>query len=379
MRTIYTNIEKTSRFSKGARLYVILLSLLVFGTLVFLWVRLFMYQMHLDSEEQAETFGDVVETNDTASEEAAQNCFEDYLANMAMEDWVNSWYVKYPDHFDKESAVESIINEQIINAGYECFKAPDYNISTPKYLIMKDNVGLAEFNLIGSGTDYSILDVDIMLTGNSSFEAIIPQDCKLLINGFEAGEQYMVESNITGQIDEYNEMLTEPKYLAKYHVEGLLEEPNLETDIAVMDMEGREVIPAVDGMYYPVLYSDEANGYKQKADDFVNALLNYYSRGKENAEGNMASVRAHVVSGSAAASIINNSLQGVVWRVADYSVAYGTTDSDVYMLSDNCYFVDVAYEIVSESNTYETGNGVYRVYFLDEGNGFGIVQFAGIK
>lgn len=379
MRTIYTNVEKTSRFSKGVRLYQIIFGVLIFGILAFLWVKLFTYQLHLDSEEQESVNEELFGVNEVNSEEEAQKCFLLRLENMTEDDWFNAYMETYPDSLDKEENIRSFISEKIINSGYECFKSADFSLTNPKYVLMAGDVQVAEFNVSGSEDIWSVDNISIDISGNSSYQAVIPIDAKLFINGKEVLSDNMGENVVTVEVSAYEEDLVEPKRFGTYTVSNLINEIDELTDVSVTSANGSEAKLAVDGIYYDILDEMSAVEYQEKADDFIKSLLSYYSRGKENAEGNMAAVRGKVVSGSAASSIITNSLSGVVWRVADYSVSYGTTVSDVYVLSDNCYCVDVAYETVSESNTYETGNGVYRVYFLDGGNGFGIVQFAGIQ
>lgn len=377
MRTIYTNIEKTSRFSKGVRLYVIIFSILIFGTLAFLWTKLFLYQLHIDSDEQKSVQEEITGGSEVNSERAAQEYFQDHLANMTVNDFAEIWN-ETKNTYDSEETINTFLEERIINSGYECFKAADYSIDAPEYVLMKDNQAICEFFLKGSVDVWSVDHVNILLSGEECFTATIPQSCKLLINGKEVTTDYAIGESSLAKVDSYDESLELPESFITYKVDGLIKEPDLLTDITVESSLGEAKL-AVDGIYYDVLTGSEAAEYQQKADAFIKQLLDYYSKGKENAEGNMATVRSHVVSGSAASQVINNSLSGVVWRVADYSVSYGTTPSDVYVLASNCFCVDIAYETLSESNTYETGNGVYRVYFLDEGNGYGIVQFAGIQ
>jgi len=357
---------------------VILMTLLVVGVLGFLWTKLFLYQRDLDAGEAASENA-VPTVSKEECEEAAQNCFEETLAGMTMEDWVNNWYEAHPEHFDKQEDVENFLNERIINVGYECFKPVGYSVVSPEYLLMKDDAEIARFALTGSELNWTVDSVKIIPEGDQSFEVTIPDFCRLMINGAEVPAEYASGEKSIISVSDYDEVLINPVSFDKYTVNGLVAEIDEATDVTVIDENGNECIRAVDGEYLPICNDEGTAEYQQKADAFVSALLSYYSKGKENAEGNMAGVLSHVASGSAAAKIINNSLQGVIWRVADYSVAYGTTPSDVYKLADNCYCVDIAYETVSESTTYETGNGVYRVYFVDEGNGFRITQFAGIQ
>lgn len=377
MRTIYTNIEKTSRFSKGVRAYVIVFGILIVGVLGFLWTKLFLYQLHLDSEDQKSAQEEIMGTPEVNSEKAAQTFFKDHLANMNTGDFVEIWK-ETRNSYDKDENIEAFLAENIIEKAYDCYKAPGYSIAAPEYLIMDGENVLADFYLKGSLDVWSIDHIDIILNGRESFTATIPQSCLLYINGKEVTQDYITQNDTKASVAEYDELLEMPESYVTYNVDGLIAEPDTMTDIMVEGSLG-EAKQAVDGIYYNVSNDPEAFEYQQKAEAFIKQLLDYYSKGKENAEGNMAGVLAHVASGSAAAKIINNSLQGVVWRVADYSVSYGTTPSDVFILANNCICVDVAYETVSESNTYETGNGVYRVYFVDDGNGYRIVQFAGIQ
>lgn len=382
MRTIYTNIEKTSRFTKGIRAYVIILFTIIVVLLGLLWVTLFRYQGRVDrennQEEQEELMGSDVVTG--PSEETMQRCFEEKLENMTLEDWTNAWYAGHPEHFDKDADVISYVQDSIINQAYDRYKAPDFSLDMPKYLIATENGVLAEFALSGSGDNWEVSDITINLAGDNSVEITFDDSFLMYLNDSQVSEEHALTATEVVTVSGYDDQLIMPHSFAKYRVDGLISpvEPSDAAVLVTNDLGGIASL-AADGVFYGTLDNSVGDEYRQKANDFIKALLDYYSKGKENAEGNMYSVLGHVASGSEAAKIINNSLSGVVWRVADYSVSYGTECSPVYVLADNCYCVDVAYTEVTPSTTYEIGDGIYRVYFINDGNGFKIVQFAGIQ
>ena len=366
--------KSTSKFFLGFKIYMAILLLVVFGILLFLWISLSRYQNKTEKNASTVEIADESETG-KIDEMDAQSYFVSYINNMTAMDWAQVWYSKHPDKFDSENDVESFVQNKIMDANYSFYKHPDSSSDHPKYLLAEDENAIAQFELNYNQNEWSIDDASIMLGADNVFEAIVPSDSIVYLNEREVPGEFFEKEYEKVSISDYDENLTNPVTFDKCKVDELISYPQ----DRVAGGDGNNCELSEDGHYYKVLNNGSESEYKNRADDFIKSLLNYYAKGKENAEGNMHSVMGHVASGSAAYKIINESYSGIIWRPADYSVSYTTELSNVYILADNAYCVDVSYFANSTNENSDAGDGIYRVFFVDLGKGFNIVQFAGIK
>lgn len=372
----YEDNQHRDRFFRGYVIMVIVLALIFAAILAFLWIKLDGYESKVTSKETGQELVSKVDEalgpNAEEIEKSQQQAFLAFVDGMSGQSLAPFWYNTHPEHFDNEDDVASFLNENIVNVPFERYKADDFAIDAPKYCLVYGGSVIAEMMLEGSVGEWSVSNVDIKLNGSLSGDVTVPKNTEGYINGALIPETYIV-TEVAAEVDGYTDSLANAQVFDNYHVEGLISEPFI-TANSFEQMVC--TTPAVDGRYYLIL-TEGADTYKNKADDFIKSLLHYYSAGKENAEGNLSSVLSHVASGSEAAKVINSSISGVVWTTA-YAANYVTNTSDVYILADNCYCVDVDYRNDSEDASINSGEGVYRVYFLDEGNGYRIVQFAGM-
>lgn len=368
----------TRRFLLGFKIYILVISVILLGALVFLWVSLSRYQNKVDAPGSGTSIAmESVMAGSEESEKAAQKCFSDYLNGLTADDWIQIYYSTNPDRFDNESDVRNFIENNFINSDYKCYKKPGFTIAEPQYLIARDDLALAEFKLSGGGENFRVSESFIDIKGTEEYSVVAPVSSQVLINGQVVdADKYSDNMPVSASVSDYDEELINPVLFLNYNIDSLLAMPS---DISVTGMTGNPCMPAVDGQYYEMSDSSSSAEYVGKAEKFIEALLGYYSKGKENAEGNMHSVMSHVVSGSSAYKVINESYSGIIWRPADYSIVYSLQSSPAYVIADNCVFVDVAYTVTQKSESSDAGDGVYRVFMLDRGQGYGIVQFAGVK
>ena len=395
--------NEISGFKRGYLIYLGILFVLIMGLLITLWVRMGKYQKNLD-EELTKT---VIEESQTVStedsERAAQKCFTDYADSLTLEGWVNLYYVSHPDGFDSEADVSALITEKIMGASLGKYRAADYTAEEPKYVITADGEGVASFTLSGSENNWTIAATRVFLGGNETAYITAPSDCTVRINGSELTEEFTQIEKAAATVDGYDDALTNPVIMNNYTISGLL---NAESDVTA---QGAYL--SVDGNFYS---SVDDSSYIDRARSFIESLLHYYASGKENTDGNASAVMSHVASGSKAASIITSAKSGLEWVPPNHSIHYDIECSEVCKVADNCYFVDVAYtpqgagadtandaqaaddgedsegdgtdgsdadDMGASSGTQEAvkGAGVYRVYFLDDGSGYRIVLFEGIR
>lgn len=370
---------KTSGFFKFYKIYTVIITLLLIGVLVFLWIKLAGFQKNYekDSLEQIMAEQENMVISDDELERIAQSCFEKYINSLTMDDWVKLWYEEHPYKLDNEEDVKGFIKDKITGSGYECYKAPGFSLDSPLYYLIKDNKPLVSVELIPGKPDYSVGETKIIVTGSEMLNVEIPSGCTLFINDKEVPIDYRVSAD-TQILANDEEKYVNPVTFDIYNVGGLISVPDLNAIRIKSADKTLGTALAEDGRFYETLDTVTAIEYQNKANDFIKELLAYYTKGKTNAEQNMKQVLEHVKSGSKAYKIINDSLSGVIWTTADENAHYVLANSDVYIIAENCYCVDIDY---SDENSEEDGKGggIYRVYFVDEGNGFYIDNFAAIK
>jgi len=370
---------KSSGFFKFYKIYIGIVTVLLVGALVFLWVKLSNFQKNYekDSLDQIMAEQESMVLSDEELDRIAQSCFEKYINSLTMEDWVKLWYEEHPYKLDNEEDVKAFIKDKITGTAYECYKAPDFSLSSPLYYLVKGNEPLVSVSLISGKTDYSVGETKIIVTGKEMLNAEIPSGCTLIINDKEVPKDYIVSAN-TDILPNDDGIYVNPVTFDIYNVGGLISIPDLGAIRIKNADKTLGTALSEDGRFYETLDTVTAIEYQNKANDFIKELLAYYTKGKTNAESNMQAVLAHVKSGTKAYKIINESLSGVIWTTADENAKYVLSNSDVYIMADNCYCVDIEY-LNENSEEVNKGGGIYRVYFVDEGNGFAIENFAAIK
>lgn len=364
-----------SRFGKGYLIYLGVILGLVLAVLIFLWIKLSSYQEGIDNPAVSGT----QTTSDTAagasvnpaavssieSERAAQQCFTDYVDALTIEDWIRIYRDSHPDSADSDEDITAFINASVLPAKSSKLRAADYDLSSPKYLICTDENVVASFVLEGSGENWQIKECRILATGATSLTIEAPKGCELRINGADItgniddstlGESGIIRFEEATTLDGYEEDLVNPVIMCEYVIDNLIgENPTIEVPNSFLSLDGK---------YYST--TEDTDGLINRADSFVKAMLNCYAQGKNNIDGNLGNALSYVDSSSPAAKIIRDTKSGLEWTPPDSSISLKTQSHDLCVLADNCRFVEV---------TCASGS-TYRVYFIDTGNGYKIVQFA---
>ena len=354
-----------SGFKKRYLIYLGVLLLVVLSLLTALWIRMKHYQESVDAESTEAVNEEVQEVSTEDIERAAQKVFTEYADSLTLEGWVDLYYQEHPSHFDSEEDVKALITEKILNANTSRYRASDYTMDEPKYLITDGETPLFEVSLTGSEENWEITEKRLFIGGSESAVITAPSDCVLKINGGELSEEYAEVEKAAASVDGYDEELTDPVIMNTYTVSNLL---NADSDVTA---EGASL--SIDGNFYMV--ADTGEDLTSRASSFIKSLLDYYASGKENTDANESEVLSYVAGGSRASAIINSAKSGLEWVTPDHSVTYSIETSEALKLADNCCLVDVSYG----PEGGEDDTGVYRVYFLDEGSGYRIVLFEGIR
>ena len=364
--------RKKKRRRKSKKLYkrllIVYASVLGFAaivTLILMWVSLSNYQKGIDEAKEAEEL-------ELSYQQAPQKYFEKYVAALDTNAWVTLWYEYYSEHFDSEDTVRAYVEEHITNGDYTLFKSPDYTKAAPSYLLKSNDTEVASFYLEGSQLNWHVKDIRMYLKGDYACTVEIPNGGEIYCNDVVIDDQYMTATDIYLDVPNYTDKLNDPVKYNEYTINGLLAEPQLDFDSL---SEKYATAQDSDGNYYYALKPDSAETYKASARRFINSLLYYYSQGQTNTGANEAAVLGMLAPNSAAADVIKQSYSGVIWRVT-YNTQFDISVSDVYVLAQNCYAVDVNYmRTTNLSDNNDDNEGKYRVYFLDLGNGFKIYDF----
>ena len=405
MDKLYESDNPNSKFLKGYLIYVVVLLVIALGVTGYLWFRLARYQAGIEAEAEEEAL-DSGETSAEDDEKAAQKCFTEYVESLGAEGWKNIYYADHPERMDTEEDVLSFVTEKIMDSGYSCYKADDFAPEAPKYVLMVDGTTIAEVSLLKNGNDWGIEKAEILLTGDNTITIKAPAGSNVYVNGNELSEDYITVEKEAATLEDYDEDLENPVIFNKYTISGMI------GDAAEVQVDNGYL--ACDDTYYDIISDGQSK--QEKAEEFVKSLLHYYAMGKENTESNQAEALSYVAGSSNASKVIYAAASGLEWVPADYSLSYTTETSEILKLADNCFCIDVAYELEggrnnssktednsadtmaedsegeSEDNAPDDGtddeetqddnsHGVYRVYFLStsDSDDFRIVEFAGIK
>lgn len=353
--------KRRQYFKIALLIYSALLVITIFTVWIILWGRLSGYQKNIDNEQAAAEM-------DKQEKRAPQLFITNAVDTFSKDDWISLW-TNNSSGLDKEDDINSVIETTILSSPLSLWKAPDYSDSNLAYLVTNDNGDIARLHITKSNETYMIDAGEILINGEFDSQITVPKSCEVYCNNILLDESYISDDSgsMSNDLKDYEDSLINPTAYCTYSVNGLLSEPEL--TVANGD-DSFTINTDSNGDYYLVL--NDSGTYKNEAESFVKSLLYYYSQGKNSASANMASATSHVASGSSAQSIIRQSLDGVLWRYPT-NATYETVASDVYVIADNCYFVDIYYK---ETGADEDSTQIYRVYFLDLGSGFKIYSFA---
>lgn len=351
-------------FYKVLLIYIVILAVASIVVSTLLWKKLDDYQRDIDSQKAQEEYA-------LSLARAPQLFFDNYMSAMTTDDWIKIWYETYPEHFDPENVIREYIEKNFMNGNISYWKSPVYKTEAPVYLMKDEERELAEIYLAGKDLNWNVDHIKLFVAGDNASSITVPSGCNVFCNDIQLDERYVVETIDSVGLEDYKDSLVNPVTYSTYRVDGLIGSQSL---MVKPSDESKGLVIDENDEFYLTLNTSDKETYRQKADNFIRALVTYYARGKVDTAENMNMVLAHVVSDSKAGKIIRQSYDGVLWKPSDYSITYNTTVSDVFVLADNCYAVDVSYE-----NTRNAEDAsCYRVYILNLGSGFKIYDF-GLK
>ena len=357
-----------SRFRHGLHVYLSLLCFVAALLLIVLWVYLSRYQVELNRQNEEQARLEAVAAYDLAVSRAPQLAFEDFLRESDGVYWAQQWFATHPESYDDEGRVQQYFDELLDSETLRAYKDGSYAEGKPVYLLKNGMTAIARIALSGAGMDWTVSGVDLLLEGGESAELSVPNGFRVYCNGtlLPAGADAGTKLY---DMASYESLLINPVAWQSYRVEGQLFEPVMTAE----PPEGSEVVKLEDGSVFYTLNEEESASYQQRAEVFVHDLLRYYMMGNINTNGNMQKARSHVEPGSPAYIMITDTYAGVIWDTSYGNTNYQIEPGPACRLADNCLLVDVSYHAEGWAGGHtNVADGVYRVYFLDHGNGYQI-------
>ena len=368
--------KRNSAFRKGFGIYMIVLSVLCAAALVALWTILARFQAGEDAKLAAEAEKEAQAAYELDVKRAPQRAFEDFVANMTAEYWTEQWFEANPDSFDNAEQVAEYMGQVFLGENLNYWKAEEYTDEAPAYILKNGSEELAVLTFSGSELGWSVSEVDMRLTGKEEASLEVPENCTVYCNGAALEERFAAESvsHFADEgMEEIEALLTNPTLWSTYTVGGQLFAPQLTAE-APADCT---LVTDEDGFSFYILSAQEAEPYQTQAETFASTVLHFYMMGASNPYGNANSVKLLAVPNSQVCKLMDSAAEGVSWNTPYPNYTHSVEAGNVIRWAENCLSVDVKYHAEGTAEGYtNVEDGTYRIYFLDQGTGFGIYGLA---
>lgn len=354
-------------FGKKRRWFPIVLAVyavILLAVTVFLQISLWRFlrssqaEMDREAEERA-----AQQAYEKALYQAPQLAFENWQSGLTAGYWTDLWYDKAPNGLDVREAVQKFMAERFAPDAVEAFRAAGYTDAAPVYVLKNGEDTLARVTLAGSGLDWSISEVELLIEGSCSASVTVADRCHVYCNGRELGGEYTEAAESRFHYELLEDKLEGAVTWVSYSVEGLLLEPEL----TVEPPEGCNVIRTEEGDYLLGMDEKDAGAYTDSSVTFVKAYLYYFMSGEKNPRTNMNKVLNCLTPGTRAYQDIRDTYIGVYYNVAYTDIDTSkTTAGDVIVWADNCFSVDVSYDADCKrwGEFVDYADATMRIYFM---------------
>ena len=361
---------KSKAFLTGLTLYGVIL-LAITGILqITLWQYLGNSQAEMDRQAAERA---AQQAHEKALRQAAQLAFEDWQSGITADYWTDLWYTRAPDSLDARESVREVMEERFAPGAVEAYKAAGFTHETPVYVLKNGADSLARVTLAGSGLNWSVSEVELLIEGACSACVTVADGCHVYCNGTQLGGEYAEAAESRFRCERLEGQLEGAVAWVSYSVEGLLLEPEL----TVEPPEGYSVIQTEEGEYLLGL-AGNTGAYADRAVGFVRAYLNYYMSGYRDTRYNYNLVLNYLTYGTLAYQDVADAYEGVSWSAAYTGIDTSKTYAgDVIAWADNCFSVDVTYnaDCIWYGQPVDYADATMRIYFLRTGSGYIISNF----
>lgn len=362
--------KKSRRFLIFLVCYMVLLLIASAFLQLLLWRYLERSQAEMDWQMDLQAAEKAAQR---ARDQAPQLAFEAWQSELTVDYWTDLWYAQAPCDLDIRESVREIMAERFAPDAIAAYKAAGFTDETPVYVLKSGEDSLARITLAGSGVDWSVSEVELLIEGTHSASVTVADSCHVFCNGKEMGREYAESAESRFRYEPLENQLEGAVTWVSYSAEGLLLEPEL----TVVPSEGYSAIRTEEGDYLLGAAGDTSI-YTDRSVNFVRAYLYYYMCGSSDTEAHMLNVLSYLVPGTQAYQAIRETYNGVLWS-PDYTGidTSKTTVGDVLVWADNCFSVDVAYDAdcISRGAHFDYADAVMRLYFLKRNTGYIISSF----
>ncbi len=363
------NNNRPRGFWHGLHVFAALVVFFVGIALIVLWLWLPRFQSDYDAEEaEKQRLADQA-AYEKALERAPQLAFEDFVDKADAQTWADAWAATHPSNFDDPEQIRELMAERFSDPELRRFKAQDYTDEHPRYVLRSGDGPLAYVTLSGSGLDWEVSDVQVLMESGEETSILVPEGYTVRCNGQVLDSSSAEAETRLLDMEPYADLVTDPVHWETYTVTGRLSHPVLTYE----EPKDRPTVTDEAGNVFYTLSDEEALPYRTRAQDFVRAVLVYYMMGNYNTRGYMYSALAYVTDNSQAYNLIRDSYDGVIWDTCYGNATFDVNAGKLFVLGGNCLMVEVDYHTEGSVGEYKNvADGTYRVYFLDSGSGYGI-------
>lgn len=337
-----------------------------------LWLALDHSQKQMD-QAAAEKAAAVAQ--EKALYQAPQRTFEQWLDSQTGDYWADLWYASHQGNdMEPRQWLCSYFEGLFASDDCQAYKAEDFTSTSPVYLIKSGQTPVARVRLTGSGLNWSVSNVELLLTPDKSCTITVPRSCRVTFNGKQLDAQSMQPVASLLHYDSLRELLQEPVSWVSYTADGLISEP----EITVEPPKGCKVFQSEDGAYMLTMDADVSR-YTDMTERFTDAFLAYYMNGYHDTRYYLNELLSFVYSDTQAFHDIYSTYDSVSW-----STYYRTKQTEVNVADEaivwanNCFSIDVSYVAkgtVESDEVVPFADATMRVYFLREEDGYYISHF----
>ena len=360
-------------------IYIGALFIVILIAMGILWKRLSEFQ---NTYEQNEFTRERIEDE----KRAPQLTFDKYIEGVSAQSLAELWLDNHPGTLETKETVTAFYEEIMSSSEnpVEYYKDSSYTDEIPVFKASAGDTDIYKVTLSGRGLNWEVSDITLFAEGTESDDLTVPEGYTVKCNGIVLDEKNITKSGIVcfpydseREKFGYNDVMTGEVFLVDYHVENLLNKP----EIVIEDRNGNEVERNEDSQY-PIYPDDDTIVFiRDWSLGFLKAYLNYYIYGKAGIDEHLTAAQSYTFPGSPASNALVNAYEDSV------SWAYGHSNlrneiitlHKPVMWADNLCSIDITYHAYAWRNgqelDYSRQDERIRMILADYGYGYKIYAF----
>lgn len=335
----YQNAKKPAKrtgwkkFFTGMLVYALVFLCIVIGGLAFFW-------NYMDAYEQSRP-------------EHAIDAYIDGLTAEHICDVSQDVLCQVDSNIQTAEQVSAYVREKITDIHY-ARKASDCTDTRQVFVLQVGSKVIGQFSIEATDADRygftlwsfesETFDISTLNLFESGYEVVVPSDHKVIVNGFELDDSYLVEDKILyDEIKEYYKSYDLP-YRVKYGVgsyAGTL-------DIVILDAAGNETVIDADtewSQYFNISDEKTIGELDQFVDDYVECYVAFTGSTRENCEEKFDELIELVVKDSDFAFRLTDAVEGLKWGQSQGNTVVSLVMNHRVRLDDARFMCDFTYEV----------------------------------